>query len=1159
MSEPSPSPPPTSPHPLRGLLIAQFCGAFNDNAWKLIVALLAIRQVAAELGRDHPSFEMASQTQTTKAFVVFTLPLMLCSLVAGVLADRLSKRTVIVGMKVVEVALMAAGTLALWLDPAGQFLPLIVLGLMGVHSALFSPAKYGILPELLPHERLSAGNGLLELWTFMAIITGTAAAGFLLDAVDPHLWMAGAALMALSVIGGVASWSVPHVQPARASGGIITTLHGAWAALCDDRVLRLAIMGNIFFWTLASLVGQNILIYAKSTLGLSDALAGIPMTLLAAGIGVGAMLAGRLSASKIELGFVPIGVLGMVGTLLTIGLVAPALTGTLTLLGLLGLASGLFVVPVNSLVQWRAPQDRRGAIIALQNSAVFSGVLLGSLSAGLLGHLGLHAAGIFLVAGGGAVIGFICAIRLLPEASLRAGLLILTNTLYRVRVLNHEVIPATGGALLVPNHVSFLDAVLLIACIDRPIRFVVDAQYFNLPLLRPFMTVTQAIPISSNGGPRVILRALREAGQALDRGELVCLFPEGQISRTGGLLPFRRGFERIVKGRTVPILPVHLDRIWGSVFSFVGGRFLTKWPQRIPYPITISFGTPLPATSTADAVRQAIQDLGEAAWRRRKPDRPPLHRSAIRAIRRHPLRFVMADPTRPRVVGWQALAGIVALARQLRPHWENQPHIGLLLPPSVGGALANVAATLAGHTTVNLNYTVGRAGLELAIAKASLKTVVTSRQFVEKAKLDLPTTITPIWLEDISASITGGQRLLAMVLGLCAPLSFLERCCGATRPPTVDDIATIIFSSGSTGDPKGVMLSHFSIDSNIEGAMQIFHVDAQDRLLGILPFFHSFGYMLPLWLAMIYGTAVVYLPSPLDVAAVGETVRRYRLTVCIATPTFLQLYLRRCTPDQFGSLRVVLTGAEKLQDRLAQAFQDRFGLRPLEGYGTTECAPVISVNCPDFRAAGFFQPASRRGSVGHPLPGVTIRIVDPDSGAPLPTGTPGMLLVKGSNVMTGYLGKPELTAKVIRDGWYVTGDIAYADEDGFLYITDRLSRFSKIGGEMVPHGRVEIALTDAAGVEGQVLAVTGIPDEKKGEQLVVLHLLDEARIPEILEKVAASGLPNLFIPRRDAWIKVEQLPVLGTGKLDLRALKSIAEDAIRRTRDSASSTRGTPS
>lgn len=1136
----------SSPHPLRGLLIAQFCGAFNDNAWKLIVALLAIRRLTAEAqaaGADN--LELAIQAQTTVAFMVFTLPLVLCSIFAGLLADRLSKRTVIIAMKSVEMLLMALGTLSLWFDSSGQTLPLIVLGLMGVHSALFSPAKYGILPELLPHESLSRGNGLLELWTFTAIITGTAIAGLLLDLSDPFHWRAGAVLTILSTLGFVASWLVPSVPAARTEGGLRDTLHSAWSALRADRILRLAITGNIFFWTLASLVGQNILIYAKSVLQLSDSMAGLPMTILAAGIGVGALLAGRLSSSKVEIGLIPLGVTGMAVLLFLQGLLSPSLPGTMVVLAALGLSSGLFVVPINALVQWRSPKDRRGSVIALQNTAVFSGVLLGSLGAGFFAQLGLHAAAIFVIAGSGAVIGAIGVLRLLPESFFRTTLLLAANSLYRVRLVDIRHVPDEGGALLVPNHVSFLDAVLLITCVDRPIRFLVDAQYFQATALKPFMTLAGAIPIVSTGSPRAVLHALREAGRALDRGELVCIFPEGQITRTGGLLPFRRGFERIVKGRAVPIIPVHLDRIWGSIFSFVGGRFVTKWPSRIPFPITISFGSPLPSDAPVAEVRRAVQELGEAAWHHRKPDRIPLHRAAIRSMRRHPFRLAMADATRPSVRCWEALTGTVALARLLRPHWQGQQAVGIMLPPSVAGALVNIAATAAGHTTVNLNYTVGRVGLESAIQQASLKTLVTSRQFIEKAKLDLPSNITILWLDDMAKGIGTPQRLLAMALGLLAPLRWLERACGATKPTTMDDIVTIIFSSGSTGEPKGVMLSHFSIDSNIEAALQVFHLDAHDRLLGILPFFHSFGYLLALWLSAINGSMVAYHPSPLDVVGVGEVTNRYRLTIFVATPTFLQLYLRRCTPEQFGSLRVVLTGAEKLTDRLAQSFEDRFGIRPLEGYGTTECAPVVSVNCPDFRAAGFFQPASRRGSVGQPLPGVSIRIVDPDSYEPLPVGTAGMLLVKGPNVMSGYLGRPDLTASVMHDGWYVTGDIAYVDEDGFLFITDRLSRFSKIGGEMVPHGRVEEALHEAAGSETMTFAVTGVPDEKKGEQLAVLHTLDDTQLLQVLDKLADSGLSNLFIPRKDAFIKVEKLPILGTGKLDLRELKRVATEKLR--------------
>jgi acyl-[acyl-carrier-protein]-phospholipid O-acyltransferase/long-chain-fatty-acid--[acyl-carrier-protein] ligase len=285
---------------------------------------------------------------------------------------------------------------------------------------------------------------------------------------------------------------------------------------------------------------------------------------------------------------------------------------------------------------------------------------------------------------------------------------------------------------------------------------------------------------------------------------------------------------------------------------------------------------------------------------------------------------------------------------------------------------------------------------------------------------------------------------------------------------------------------------------------------------------------------------VIYHPSPLDAGPIGELVHKHQITILIATPTFLQLYLRRCTPEQFGSLRIVLTGAEKLSNRLLVAFEERFGIRPIEGYGVTECAPVIAVNCPDFRAAGFFQPASRRGTVGQPIPGVSVRIVDPDTYERLPVGMPGMLLVKGPNVMDGYLGREDLTAKVMRQGWYITGDIAKVDEDGFITITDRLSRFSKIGGEMIPHGQVEHALLEAARAETMVLAVTSVPDDRKGEQLVVIHTLEESAIPDILEKVSASGLSNLFIPKRDNFIKVEHLPVLGTGKLDLRTLKQLA-------------------
>ncbi len=1130
-------------HPLRGLLIAQFFGAFNDNAWKLMVALLAIRQATAHM-TPGPEMETVAQTQTATTFVIFTLPLVLLSLLGGTLADALSKRTVIIGLKAVEVALMAAGTVALWLSPAGGLLPLLVLFGMGAQSALFSPSKYGILPELVPHERLSAANGLMEMWTFTAILLGTAAGGMLLQGAGDHLWVAPFALMVLSVVGFFAAFAVPPVREGDAIGGVRGTVVGAFAALRQDRVLRLAIAGAVFFWTIASLFAQNVLVYAKAVLGLSDAWSGVPLTVLSVGIGVGALLVGRLSQQRVEYGLVPLGAAGVFVSLAWLGLVPPALTGTLALMGLLGAASAFIFVPLNAILQWKSPPDRRGAVIAFSNTCVFAGIMLGSLAGGTLANAGLSTQSIFLATAGFTLVGTLWAVWLLPDALVRLVLVLLTNTLYRIRLIGHEQVPASGGALLVPNHVSFIDGLLLMATVDRPIRFLVDAGYATHPLLTWLMRSLRAIPISSTGGPRIILRALRQAGQALDDGELVCMFPEGQITRTGTLLPFRRGFERIVKGRSVSILPVHLDRVWGSIFSFTKGRFVTKWPDRIPYPVTVSFGAPQPPTTSPYELRRLVRELGEAAWQLRKADQEPLHRPVLRGWRRSPLSFAMADQSRPRVTGFHALVGTIVLARALAPHWKNRRQVGVLLPPSVAGGLVNIAASVAGKTIVNLNYTVGRAGLASAIKQASLTSVLTSRQFVEKAKLDLPPETPVVWLEDVARNVSAADRFIATLFALFAPLRVVERSCGRTVPIIMDDLATIIFSSGSTGEPKGVMLSHFSITSNVEAAAQAIHIGRADRALGLLPFFHSFGYML-LWFYTRHKTGIVFHPSPLDVGAIGDLCSRYRITLLVVTPTFLQLYLRRCTPEQFSSLRVVLTGAEKLPLRLVQAFQDKFGITPVEGYGVTECAPVIAANCPDYRASGFFQAASRRGTVGQPLPGVSVRIVDPETGAGLPPHQSGMLLVKGPNVMNGYLGREDLTKQALRDGWYVTGDIASLDEDGFVTITDRLSRFSKIGGEMVPHAKVEETLHQAADTDQQVFAVTGIPDERKGERLAVLHTLDERHIPEILEKVASQGLSNLFIPARNQFVKVDALPVLGTGKLDLRGVKRIAMERLQ--------------
>jgi acyl-[acyl-carrier-protein]-phospholipid O-acyltransferase/long-chain-fatty-acid--[acyl-carrier-protein] ligase len=599
--------------------------------------------------------------------------------------------------------------------------------------------------------------------------------------------------------------------------------------------------------------------------------------------------------------------------------------------------------------------------------------------------------------------------------------------------------------------------------------------------------------------------------------------------------------ERIVKGADVPIIPVNLGGVWGSVFSFERGRYLWKLPRKIPYPVTVTFGKAMPTSSGAQEVRQAVQELGAEAYRLRKRYMRTLHRSFVQTARRHPFRFAMADGRTPKLTFGSALTRTAFLARRLRPIWQDQKMVGILLPPSVPGALVNLAALLMGKVPVNLNYTASNEILASCAQQCGLKTVITSRAFLERVHIQPPGHV--IILEDLAEKPRLIERLRAALIAWLLPVRLIEKSVGAEQAVTLDDTATIIFSSGSTGDPKGVVLSHYNIASNVEQMNQVFMLNADDKILGILPFFHSFGFTGTLCLPTAIGMGVVFHPSPLEAREIGALVSRYSVTFLLATPTFLQSYTRRCSPEDFGSLQYVMAGAEKLPERISIAFEDQFGVRPLEGYGCTECSPAVTVNTKDFRAAQFRQVGAKRASIGHPLPGISVRIVDPVTMNPVPQGETGLLLVRGPNVMQGYLNRPEKTAEVLRDGWYNTGDIAAVDEDGFIRVTDRLTRFSKIGGEMVPHIKVEETLQEMAGVTEQAFAVTSVPDERKGERLIVLHTLADDKLQECLAQLARSDLPALWKPRPDQFIHVDALPYLGTGKMDLRRLKQIAVEA----------------
>ena len=1116
------------------LIATQFQGAYSDNVLRnLLLAMV----VGMGLGKDERDTFVAVVT------FLFSMPFVLFSMSGGWLADHFSKRQVTIWTKVMEIGAMTIATAGLAMH--ARTLTLVALGLVATQAALFGPSKYGLLPELLPAKRLSWGNGVIELGTFLAIIIGTVSGAAMAEHFHGHEVYAGYALLALACAGLATSFGIDRVAAAAPEKKYRVNFVGdLWQQIKlmrADQPLFLAVLGNTYFWFLGSLLFSTIIVFGPDVLHIGQTETGYLNASLAIGIGIGSMIAGLLSGNKIEYGLIPLGSIGMTCTGIALGTMHVGVVGSAILLGTLGFWAGFFAVPVNALIQHRPAEENKGGIIAAANLLSFVGIALSSGAYFVFTKLiHLNPRGIMLAASAITAVGTIYVLILLPEWFGRLILFLVTHSIYRVKVLGRDNFPERTGALLVCNHMSFVDVALLIASTDRPIRFLMYKGIYEHRIIKPFASMMKAIPISSEQRPREMIRSLRTASDALRQDEIVCIFAEGQITRTGQMLPFRRGLERIMKGVDAPIIPVNLDGVWGSIFSFERGRFLWKMPRRIPYPVTVSFGTPMPPTSSALAVRAAVQELQADAFRERKRRMRTLDRAFVRTARRFPLRFMMADGKTPKVRFFSALTKTIYIARRLRPIIGEQQMIGLLLPPSVGGALTNYALTLLGRVPVNLNYTASSEAIASCAKQCSLEVVITSRAFVERfPKLEIPSRT--VFLEDVLQSPRASEKLLALLIASTMPQTLLRRAVGAVPGKrNVDDLATIIFSSGSTGDPKGVMLTHYNIASNIQQVAQVFMLGGRDKILGILPFFHSFGFMAALWMPAANGVGVVFHPNPLDTKVIGELVAQYRVTFLIATPTFLQAYMRRCSPESFGSLQYVLVGAEKLADRVALAFEDTFGIRPLEGYGCTECSPVVTVNGRDFRAPGFRQVGSRRGKIGHPLPGVTVKVVDIDSGEPVTPGTPGMLLVKGPNVMKGYLGNPEKTAEVLHDGWYTTGDVAIMEEDGFLTITDRLSRFSKIGGEMVPHIRIEDKLQELAGVTEQVFAVTALPDEKKGERIVVISTLSTEKLAPVVEKFAQCDLPALWKPRSGAFFHVDALPILGTGKIDLRGVKALA-------------------
>ena len=893
----------------QSFLWTQFLGAFNDNVYKMIVSLVAV-ETAKEMGG----------TYLALAGVVFVVPFMIFAGYAGQLADRFSKTRVLQITKSLEIATMLLGIAAL--VSHNIYALLAVLFLLATQANFFSPAKYGILPECMTEGQLSRANGLLELSTFIAIVIGTSFGTLLYEHWKTEPLRMGVTLLGIAVIGSLASLRITKVPSAGSREPFhwnpLAEIAAGARSLRNRRSLWLTVLGISWFWFVGALFQMGLLLEGKEVLHVSEARVGLLVTALAIGIGVGSVAAGRLSGDHIELGLVPMGSALMGAFAIALGL-THNYTAALVWLAGLGFAGGLFIVPLNAFIQERAAANEKGRVLATNNFSNSLGIILSSGMLWLL-HDQLHwsPATIILALGIAIVIATFYVIYLLPDIAARFVIWCVTHCRFRIRIEGAENIPESGGALLVSNHVSYADAVLLGCTTSRMIRFLMWRPYYEHKLLRPIFQLLHAIPVG-NDSPKAMLRSLIGAREQLAAGELIGIFPEGSITRSGQVEAFQRGFERITGDSGAPIIPIYIDGLYGHPLSLRGGKLFAKLPKLRRADVTIQIGEPIYNAITPEALREKVLDLSLRAAASRKTADATLAHRFVRAARNNWSSLAIADSTGMRLTFGQALTAALLMRRWLRTEEHRaERFIGILLPSSAAGAVANLGVTLAGKGAVNLNFTAGEESMRSAIARCNLRTILTSRKFAEKVKVQA------VFIEDVTAGFSAFAKLRAYLAARFAPIRI------NAHP---DDTAAVIFSSGSTGEPKGVELTHWNLLSNIDSVAQIYDVGRGDVMLGALPFFHSFGYTFTLWFPLVREFGAVFHANPIDGRTIGELAAKHHATFLLSTPTFCTAYLRQCSRDQFSALRYVLVGAEKLRPSLAQSFHEKFGVTPVEGYG----------------------------------------------------------------------------------------------------------------------------------------------------------------------------------------------------------------------------------
>ena len=1122
---PMPTPPAFPARGLYGHLIACMAGAAVDNVFRLGVSTTLAALAASEAHK---------QAYGLWVMILFTVPFLLFAPTAGSLGDRIPKHFLIRGARLADVLVCCAGILGVWLHSVPLMLTSVTL--LATISAFFAPVKLSIVPELVSDQDLPSANGKLASLTVIAILGGMGLAA-LTDNLPALFLVTGL----LCVAGVVGAWMIPPLI-ARAP---TTAIAMPWSLIRQVKALNsqpgvwIPALSLAGFWALGAAASVQLvpLVQTKYVAAGETGASLIAGTAMALGIG---LVAGSILAVSLVSRAFPAG-LPIAGALIASFCLCGAgfhvaegggIVGfSVWLLGT-GFGAGLWEVPITITLQERAEPTKRnlvmsGVTILNTLSQIVLVAILIPLTNGTFGHLWVSYEIFMLVGGVTLLMALTCLViyRLQFTAWMMAAI---TRTCWNLTLSGGHHLPPHGGCLIVCNHLSYADGVALCARLDRPVRFLVYRSFFKMPVVGWILHALGAIPVAAEDGRNALLASLDAAVEALKRGEVVAIFPEGKLTRSGAMDRFKSGLERIAARAEVPILPVYLDGLYGTWMS----RAVTKEWLRLFRRVAVHVGPPLPSTSTAAEARRAVAALGyEVAYDFAAKDRRTLAMAAIGLLRQHPTRVCVRD-AQGTLVNWQALGVARTLFSHLALTAEDH-RVGVVLPPGRAGTLVNLALAMGGITSVNLNHTSGPAAVKRMCEMAGIRTIITAAPYLKRiGNPELPGQL--IHIEAILPKLH--KMAVLWQTAVCMALPARWTCVGKA-----DDVATIVFSSGSTGDPKGVQLTHRHVLANCRAVRQ--GLDLQpytDVVLSPLPLFHSFGLIPGMWLGLTHGLSIAAHPDPTDGKTIGELAHSLQATFMLSTPTFVRGWMRRIEPEQFKSIRLAVVGAERCPAELKAAFKERYGTELLEGYGCTELCPTIAVNLPEVRRDREVEIHSRDGSVGRALPGLDVFTVDVTTGEKLPPDTDGLIVVRSPSRMLGYLDRPDLTEKAFVHGGYNTGDIGRVDTDGFIRITGRLARFAKIAGEMVPLDNVEALLLTGLAAQSDTaeLAVAAVADDARGERLVVLHTAFAGDWAAVF--AALEGQPALWKPKQKDLAEVAEIPKLGSGKRDLAALKKIA-------------------